>query len=92
MKPTLKLFAAAILALALAAPAQALVITPTSMPQWTGTQTSVPLIEAVIFPIMNAVGPVTELYKATPGASDAQSLAGSYNTIFNGAADSGTIT
>ena len=82
MKLGLRLFAAAVLTLALAAPGQALTITPSTLPQLTGNDPSQAVINAVIGPI---IGPATLLYKAEPGSPVAEegALSGSYNTVFS---------
>ena len=70
----------ALLALGTVMSAQALSITPDTMPQTTGTQTSQAQINAAIAPI---IGTATELYKQDVGGSESGSLAGSYTATFS---------
>jgi len=78
----------AILCLAACHVASALVITPDSLPQWTGPETSQKDINAVIAPI---IGAATQVYKQDVGAgSDSGSLAGSYTTTFSNSASDPT--
>ncbi len=67
--------------------AQALSITPATMPQWTGNQTGMGGangINSVIFPIMGAV---TEYYKMDVGAAgDTGAMAAHYTTTFSNSA------
>jgi VPDSG-CTERM motif len=73
--------ALAILAAGMTLGAQALDITPATLPQWTGNQTSQSDIDAIIGPL---IAPSTEVYKQDVGAgSDGGSLAGSYETTFS---------
>lgn len=62
----------------------ALPVTPSTFPQWTGNQTSQSQINGVIAPI---IGSATELYKQNYGGSEEKSLAGSYQTTFVNSAD-----
>ena len=65
--------------LALAAQAQALVITPSTDTPLTGTQTDQPSIDIAI---AGALGTSVELYKQNVGGSESGALAGSYETTF----------
>jgi hypothetical protein len=82
MKLWMKLFTATSLALALAAPAQALIIIPGDA-VLTGDQTSQAQINAAIAPI---IGTATELYKQNVGGTETGLLAGSYTTVFSNTA------
>jgi hypothetical protein len=66
--------------LALAAQAQALVITPTTDSPLTGPETSQSDIDDAI---ASTLGSSTELYKQDVGGSESGSLAGSYETTFS---------
>jgi hypothetical protein len=84
MKPFAKIATAVALAAGMTFSAQALNITPASLPQYTGNQTSQAQINAAIAPI---IGSAVELYKQDVGAgSDSGSLAGSYVTTFSNSA------
>lgn len=86
------------LVLASFAAAEAMVINPTigvlNTSRWEGNPGPGPG-QSAIDAYLNGLFPgvtSTELYKATPGSSDAGSLSGSYSTIFNGDESGGTIT
>lgn len=89
MRIALKLAVAMALVLAVVLPAQALVITPATAPQWIGNQTGQAQIDAAIAPI---IGTATELYKQDVGGPESGSLAGSYTTVFNADFSNATIT
>lgn len=88
MKTVGKIFSSVVVAAALAAAAtsaSALVITPTTMPQWTytGPPTGTSDVLAAFDAMVPGFDPALELYKRDVGqANDTGVLAGSYATVF----------
>lgn len=81
--------------LALPFQASALLITPSTLPQWTGNQTGQGGPNGIDAAIASILGSSVELYKqneGNPQPSDVGLLAGSYQTTFNGDLSGGTIT
>lgn len=72
--------AACLVGMGLVQVANALNITPATMPQWTGTDTSQAAINTAIAPI---IGSAVELYKSDVGTGESGALAGSYETTFS---------
>jgi hypothetical protein len=66
-----------------AAPANALSITPSTIPQNTGDQNDMPDIWAAIKPIITPLDPMSPLYKSSVGGAEEGSLAGSYQTTYS---------
>jgi hypothetical protein len=89
MKPSFnKLALAALLALSVCGSAQALLITPSYTPQWTGSETANKDADDIAAVIGQAPGTLTELYKRNvDDGSPTGPFAGSYVTTFTPSTD-----